>query len=219
MQKTEIVIVRHGESLANLNRIMIGQTDIDLSERGREQARLTAEFLRGEHFDAIYSSDLVRAYNTAVPNAEIHNLPIIKDEGLRETYVGDWEYVTFDHLVENDVERYKMWREHFGTMVFPGGESTYGSGMRFYDTVLKIAKENLGRRILITSHAGVLRAFWGVISGFSAEDMGDAFKFATNASASYLYFDGERFVPERYSVNEHLESVGFVVPGGIPTKQ
>ena len=81
-QSTEIVIIRHGESLANKERIMIGQSDYDLSDRGREQAAATAEFLKNEHFDAIYSSDLCRAYNTALPNAKLRGLEIITDEGL-----------------------------------------------------------------------------------------------------------------------------------------
>ena len=209
-QSTEIVIIRHGESLANKERIMIGQSDYDLSDRGREQAAATAEFLKNEHFDAIYSSDLCRAYNTALPNAKLRGLEIITDEGLRESYVGLWEERYFADLEDNESELMRSWRQSFGHMVFPGGESTYDSGMRFHDAVVRIAKANPGRRILIATHAGVIRAFWGIINSVSKDEMGEAFPFATNASCSYLSFDGERLIPGEYSVNAHLESIGFI---------
>ena len=213
MDRTEIIIVRHGESQGNAARIMLGHTDLDLTERGLEQANATAEFLKDTHIDVIYSSDLCRAYHTAEPHAKLRGLAILTDQGLRETYVGKWENVPFPTIAEDDAENYEHWRREFGTMEFPQGESTYGSGMRFYETVLKIARENLGKTVMIATHAGVLRAFWGIINGYDKKEMGDAFPFATNASCSYVTYDGERLVPGQYSVNSHLESIGFLTPG------
>ena len=212
--ETEIILIRHGESLANKTRYMIGQTDVDLSERGREQAAATAEFLKDEHIDAVYASDLLRAYNTALPNAERRGLTVITDVGLRETYVGDWENIPFETVRSEQAELYSKWCNDFGNMTFPNGESTYGSGMRFLDAVERIAAANLGKRIIIAAHAGVMRAFWGIISGFGADELGEAFQFPTNASCSYLRYDGERLVPEKYSVNAHLEKIGFLPATG-----
>ena len=209
-KNTEIVIIRHGESMANKDRILIGQTDYDLSDRGREQADATAEFLKDEHFDAIYSSDLCRAYNTALPNAKRRGMEIITDVDLRESHVGIWEDRYFAELEQTDGERLASWRQHFGDMVFPEGESTYGSGMRFHDAVVRIAKANLGRRILIAAHAGVIRAFWGIINSVPKSEIGDVYPFPSNASCSYVSFDGERLIPGEYSVNAHLEEIGFI---------
>ena len=86
MQNTRIILVRHGESLGNKNNLALGHTNLDLSPRGYEQVRATAEFLRDEKIDVIYSSDLLRAHNTAVPNAELHGLPINDCVKLRETF-------------------------------------------------------------------------------------------------------------------------------------
>ena len=208
--KTEIIIVRHGESLANATRVLIGQTDLDLTERGREQAAATAEFLRDVHIDAIYSSDLCRAYNTARPHAELRGLEIITDRGLRETHTGRWENTPYEVLEKTEGEHFEYWRTNFGEMLFPGGESTYGSGIRFYETVLRIAQANLGRRILIATHAGVIRAFWGILHGLTPVEMNTAHPYPTNASCSYVTYDGERLIPEKYSVNSHLESIGFI---------
>ena len=68
--QTKVVIIRHGQSIANAQGICLGHTDWDLTDLGREQARIAAEHLKNEKIDAIYSSDLIRAYNTALPHAE-----------------------------------------------------------------------------------------------------------------------------------------------------
>ena len=88
-KETKIIIIRHGESLANAKRIYLGHTDWDLSEKGKEQARQVAEYLSDEKIDVIYSSDLIRAYNTALPHAQRRGMKIIKSRGLREVYLGE----------------------------------------------------------------------------------------------------------------------------------
>ena len=67
--KTKIYFIRHGESLGNAARKILGHTDLDLSELGYRQAFATAEHLKDIHIDVIYSSDLMRAMHTAEPNA------------------------------------------------------------------------------------------------------------------------------------------------------
>ena len=81
MSECKFYLVRHGQSLGNLNRIYLGHTDVDLSELGYKQAEITAEHLRGVHFDSIYSSDLKRAHNTALPHARIRNIPVWDSSG------------------------------------------------------------------------------------------------------------------------------------------
>ena len=73
---TKIIIVRHGESLGNLNQIMLGHTNIDLAPRGYIQAEACAEYLKNEQIDVVYSSDLIRAYHTAEPHAQLRGLQI-----------------------------------------------------------------------------------------------------------------------------------------------
>ena len=139
--KTEIIIVRHGESLGNINRIMLGNTDLDMSLRGYKQAEACADFLAEETIDAIYSSDLIRAYNTAKPHAERHGLEIIKDERLREMHVGAWENRPFVEIAEEYPEMHREWRETYATIVFPGGESVAEAGKRFWAAVVDIAEK------------------------------------------------------------------------------
>ena len=80
---TRLVITRHGQSIANAEYRFAGHSDFDLSEIGKAQAELTSQYICAhEKIDVIYSSDLLRAYNTAVPTAKNLGLEIIPTEGF-----------------------------------------------------------------------------------------------------------------------------------------
>lgn len=211
MANTRIILVRHGESLGNMNNLALGHTDLDLSPRGYEQARATAEFLKNEKIDAIYSSDLKRAHNTAKANADLRGLSVIDSRELREIYLGKWEGRAIPDIIFEDSEAFNGgWRANFGIFKVPGGESVPEARDRFYAAVMKIAGENIGKTILIAAHAGVIRAFWAHISGILPENVAKECLYPTNASCSYLEFDGERLIPGKYSVDAHLAAVGVL---------
>ena len=211
MSKTTIILVRHGQSIGNLTKKFLGHTDLDLSELGYLQANATANALKDEKIDKIYSSDLIRAYNTAVPHSKIHNLPIITQKGLREAFVGEWEGLFFDEIVEKWGREVfiEQWSENFGTFTFPGGESIQAAGERFLNQILDICSENTGNTILICAHAAVILSFWGKISGISPDDLAAELLFPTNASYSICYYSNGVISPSEYSVDEHLREVGI----------
>ena len=89
---TRLILVRHGQSQANEKRNFAGQTDSPLTDLGKEQALLTAEYISENYkVDVVYASDLQRAYYTGQKIAEKCGVPIIKCQGLREIFVGEWE--------------------------------------------------------------------------------------------------------------------------------
>ena len=89
---TTVLLIRHGHSVTNQKGIFTGQTDVALSETGKRQAILTADFVFSNYrVDKIYSSDLTRAGCTAIPLAEKAEKEMIKDKNLSENYGGDWE--------------------------------------------------------------------------------------------------------------------------------
>ncbi len=211
MKKTEILFLRHGESLGNSLKIMTGQTDVDLSERGYLQAEAAAEFLAGQGIDVIYSSDLKRAYNTALKVSEKIGLPIITSKELREIFIGDFEGIKMEDLSAEVGESFaKYWTTDFGIYSFPNGESTLEAGERFYREVERIAKAEAGERILIATHAGVIRSFWGIMKNIPRAELGSAYMFASNASVSRVEYNGESFFEISYSENEHLKKIGFI---------
>lgn len=202
---TILYFIRHGESIGNAKREFLGQMDKDLSEFGYVQAERTADFLADTKFDVIYSSDLKRAYNTAVPNAKRRGMEIIPCKGLREMDAGIWEgWHIEDIIAKYPHEFIDEWRGNFGLARLPGGESTQEGAERFYNAVYDIAKNNEGKRILIAAHAAVIKGFWGKISNIAPENLAAAFDYPTNASVSVVYFDGEKLIPGTYSHDTHL---------------
>lgn len=202
---TRILVVRHGESIANSKHMAIGHTDWDLSERGYAQAERTAEFLANTHIDAVYSSDLMRAFNTAVPHAKARGLTVIPDRNLRELYLGAWEGFEAAWLLENEYERYGLgFRGKFFGFRFPEGDSVDERGEIFLSALYRIAKENRGKTVLVAGHSAALRSAWGRLCGICD---GEKLPFSDNASVSVLYFDGERLIPGEYSHSAHLAGV------------
>ena len=213
MATTEIYIVRHGESIANLQHRAAGHTDTPLSELGIKQAEVTAEALADIHFDRIYSSDLSRAYDTAIPHAKKRGLTVEKRVGLREIFLGEWEYLSVDEIVEKYGEEayYGGWRENFGTYVIPGGEGAVKCGKRIYAEIEKICTEHEGERILIVCHGAAIRTFCLEVMGVSPEKYAETLPYPSNASYTKVFYDGERFKILEFSVDGYLEEVGKTV--------
>ncbi len=209
--KTKIILIRHGQSVGNATKTILGHTDLDLSELGYKQAEVTANELKNEKIDLIYSSDLKRAYNTALFHANLRNLEVKTSQNLREVYLGAWEGQTIDSIIAKwgrkavEVD----WLSNFGIFSFPEGEKIMDAGRRFYNEVYKIASENPGNTILIASHAAVIRAFWSIISDIAPEDIAMKLPFASNASYSICYLENDKIIPFEYSIDKHLSEVGI----------
>ena len=204
-EKTTFYVIRHGESVGNLNRICLGHTDLDLTELGHKQAKCTADALSDVEISAIYSSDLIRAVHTAEPHALKRGLKITKSADFRELFFGDWENASVLMLKERFHEQFMIgWRQNFGTFTAPNGESVVEMAERMALGLEKIAKEYPGEKILVTSHAAAIRALWGKISGREPSEWADAYPFPTNASYSILEYNGDALVPVSYSNDEHL---------------
>lgn len=208
---TRLIFVRHGESRANELRTIAGHTDYPLTALGLEQAIQTADYLSIEQIDAVYSSDLSRAMETARPHAERRGLSVIPSTALRELYCGDWEGCRMDDLREREPHRYGVeFCTRFLTVEIPGGESIPDCARRFGAEVIRIAKAHEGQTVLIASHGGTIRIFWAMISGVPLEQANDKFPFPSNSSFSVAEFDGEHFTPVEYSHDSHLTNVTHV---------
>ena len=144
---TTIFLVRHGETDWNREGRRQGWADPPLNETGRAQARELAEQLRFTPFDAVYSSDLRRAHETALIVAQPHRVPVIADAGLREVDVGSWSGLTRAEIEERFPRRNR-----------PDGETRSEHLVRVLEAVERIARAHAGGRILLVSHGGTMRA-------------------------------------------------------------
>ena len=200
----KIILIRHGQSLGNANNLYLGHTNLDLSEKGIEQAEIAAQYFKDFDIEAIYSSDLLRAYNTALPHAKLHGLEIILSKDLREVFLGEWESLPLDKLKTDYYHEFEeVWHGEFGTSTPPGGESVLDASKRMYAALLKIAKSHDGI-VLVAAHGGVIRGFWCLASGLEPSEWARNFPFPTNASASFVAFDGEKLIPIKYSFDEYF---------------
>ena len=138
---TELLLVRHGETDWNAEGRLQGHTDRPLNEYGRRQARTLADELAGEDLDAIYSSDLARARETAEIVGARLGLPVVLECDLREKNWGNWEGLTPD--------------ERLGIELI--GESTEEHAARTLGALRRIAERHPGGRVLVVTHGGSLR--------------------------------------------------------------
>ena len=202
---TKLIIIRHGESEANELGLIAGWNDYKLTALGLEQAEETAAHLVAtQKIDAVCSSDLCRARVTAEACANKLGLTVQTYPELRETYCGEWEGITFVELEARDTEAYAEFKRVQLTYTIPGGENLWESGVRFYNKMLEIAKENEGKTVVVAAHGAVIRVFWALICGTPKEEATAKHAYASNASYSTVTFDGERFAPVEYSHDSHL---------------
>ena len=164
---TEFWVVRHGESTWNADGRYQGQADVPLSHSGILQAASLAERLTGQHFDAVYTSDLARAARTAEIVAErlTGAPPAQRDPGLREIDVGE-----LSGLVISEIrERYPDYLGALSTEPWstrrPGGESMEDLYARSGAAFGALRERHPGQRVLVFTHGGVVRVAVGLALG------------------------------------------------------
>lgn len=204
---TTLILVRHGESAANEKNVFAGHTDVELSDLGKKQAEKTAEYIAKNYtVDAIYSSDLKRAYETGACAAKKLGLSITPDTALREIYAGEWENVKYDDLQTRYKKDYDMWLTDIGNAVCTGGESVKELSARIRTRLTEIAKENDGKTVLVTTHATPIRVCQCAWEGRSSEEMKDV-PWVTNASVTIAEYDKGVWTMKEVGRNAHLEDM------------
>ncbi|MBE6577296.1 MAG: histidine phosphatase family protein [Ruminococcaceae bacterium] len=201
---TRLIITRHGQSIANAEYRFAGHSDFDLSETGHKQAELAAEYIsKNFKIDCIYSSDLLRAYNTALPTAKALGLKVIPTTALREIYAGEWEGRTTADLAVEFPEDFGVWRNDYAHSRCTGGESTAEVYERAYAAVCEIASKHDGQTVMLSTHATVVRALCARALGLSADQTGEI-PFTHNASINLFNFENGTLTPESFNIIEHL---------------
>ncbi len=147
---TTILLARHGETDWNREHRVQGHTDRPLNDTGRAQALVLAESLAGETLDAVYASDLSRAFDTARAVADPRGLPVTTLRELREKNFGSWEGQTDNEILLRfpDV-RSGPWGD---------GETNEEMAGRVVAALRTIAERHPGAQVLVVSHGGPLRA-------------------------------------------------------------
>jgi len=161
--------VRHGESTYNLEGRLQGQSDEPhLSPLGRKHAQALVAALRQLEIDAIYSSPLTRAMETARPLAEALQLPIKSDDRLKEIHIGVFQGTLAAELADRFPQDAARWRSQDPDFRIPGGESRRDLMLRAqaaFDEILASGH----RQVVVVAHGGVLAAAFKSLIGVPAE--------------------------------------------------
>lgn len=156
MDATRIIAIRHGETAWNVDSRLQGHLDIPLNDVGLWQARQAALALADEPIDAIYSSDLQRAWVTARAIAETTQAPLTAHQGLRERSFGVLQGHTFEELEAKEPEQAYRWRKRDPAFSPEGGESLIALRERITTTTYALAAQHVGGQIVLVAHGGVL---------------------------------------------------------------
>jgi broad specificity phosphatase PhoE len=165
---TTIYLARHGESDWNAANRFQGHSDRPLTDLGREQAQALGGLVAAENVEAIYSSPLKRALETARIVAVRSGLEVVEDEDLREVDTGSWSGLSRAEVQERFPEGFDRWTS--GGAGWEDGESYEEMAERVLAAVNRIAGAHPGGRVLIVSHGGPIRAIQGAANGMDIDE-------------------------------------------------
>lgn len=157
-----LVLVRHGQSLWNLQNRFTGWVDVPLTEQGEEEARLAGERLVGMEFDVAYTSALTRAQETLRLIMETMGvqIPVIRDQALNERHYGDLQGLNKDDMRKKfGEEQVKLWRRSYDVPP-PNGEALKDTAARtlpFYERAI-LGDIRQGKNVLVVAHGNSNRS-------------------------------------------------------------
>lgn len=157
---TKLLLVRHGETLHNRQRIFQGQSGAGLTDLGRKQAGLLAERLArmGARWDALYTSDLERARETADLVGQALGLRAAPDAGLREVALGGWEGLHETQVKARFPEEWAAWRRG-EDIPRGGGERLSDVSARMAETMERLGALHDGGAVIAVSHGAAIKSF------------------------------------------------------------
>jgi len=202
-----IFLVRHGETDWNRARRFQGRSDIPLNEEGKNQARALALALKGEIFTALYTSPLLRAYETARLIGVFHpSAPLFTEAGLMEMDLGDFEGMEGRHWAEQYPDLRKSWQENPASVKIPGGESLAEVQARALEALGRILQpyHQDSCSLLICSHNFVTLTILCHTLGIPLNRFRELRQ--ETAAFSILCRQGNRFYAEVVNERSHLQT-------------
>ena len=183
-EKTRLVLIRHGETLANAQHLLQGASDGPLTVQGEQQSKQLGQHLRSFPIDHIFSSDLIRAIKTAEAIAEHHKAVIEITPLIREWDCGVWDGRTAKEFLEMLANSGKS----ISAFEPEGGETLTEVRIRAVKFLDRILAHDRGKTVAVCSHGDFMRMFVGCLLNLDI-DQASLFYFG-NASYSLFEFDG-----------------------------
>jgi probable phosphoglycerate mutase len=169
MKKTEIIFIRHGETEWNSQQRMQGHSNSDLSSVGQAQIQALGQWMKNVPFDHIYSSDSLRAKQTAEAITQFSGHELKIDLRLREKNLGVFEGLTSEEARERHPEVFSLFKTAGSKYVIDEGESTQQLQDRALEIVDEIRIKHPKERVLLVTHGGLIRVVMKHSLGLSLE--------------------------------------------------
>ena len=169
MKKTEIILIRHGETEWNSQQRMQGHSNSDLSSVGQAQIQALGQWMKNVPFDHIYSSDSLRAKQTAEAITQFSGHELQFDQRLREKNLGVFEGLTSEEARERHPEVFRLFKTAGSKYVIDEGESTQQLQDRALEIVDEIRIKHPEERVLLVTHGGFIRVVMKHSLGLSLE--------------------------------------------------
>ncbi len=202
-QATRVLAIRHGETAWNVDGRIQGQLDVPLNDMGRWQVHRLALAVADEDIAAIYSSDLLRAMETAEAVARGCGQAIVTDPGLRERGFGEFEGLSYADINQRWPEMAERWRRRDPSFGAPGGETLNDFFARSVATASRLAALHPGQTIAIVSHGGVMDCLYRAASRL-ALDAPRSWSLG-NAAINRLLYTPQGFTLVGWSDAHHLD--------------
>jgi broad specificity phosphatase PhoE len=201
---TELILARHGETEWNVGKIFRGRADVNLDAVGVKQADLLGKYLGNCRLEAVYSSPLKRALDTATIVARYQKVGVHTAEDIIDLDYGEWQ-----SLSEQQVERLypallKEWHNSPHKARIPGGESLEDVRGRVIELVNDVLSRHQGR-ILLVSHRVVLKVLICYLLGLDDSHFWNISQDVCGITV-FNYVDG-RFVLTRHNDTSHLREL------------
>jgi probable phosphoglycerate mutase len=169
---TELLFIRHGETDWNRQQRFQGQIDVPLNAVGHAQAQRLAARLADEPHEGLFSSDLLRARETAAPVAVAWKMGApVALTGFREQNFGVLEGLDVPTIKKRHPDLWLHWLEHRADFALPGGESLRQFHARVLGAVRELADTYAGQRLAVVTHGGVLDMLWRSAQGLPLDGL------------------------------------------------
>lgn len=202
--KTIIYLVRHTQTIGNVQKRLTGRSDYELTVEGKIFVHKLTERLKEVRFERAYSSGSNRTLKTILPLAELNKLQIIQEDDLDEMYFGIYDGWTWEEVNKVNPKIDKLHKEKNEIMEIPEQETTKQVAERMYKEIEKIAKDNQGKTILICSHGVAIEAFIRKVKNQSfLEEVEE--NSQKNTSVNILVYDDGKFTVKLLNDISHIK--------------
>jgi broad specificity phosphatase PhoE len=204
-----VILVRHGQTDWNEGGIFRGKIDVKLNPNGIRQAEIIGEVLKDVHLDAVYSSPLSRAFDTATAIARYHSLTVETCDAIYDIDFGEWQGLERSEVESRYPEIFQVWESRPEKVAIPNAETLSEVRQRLVAGLNEVLSRHPEGTVVIVSHGLTNKVLLCAVLGLDnshfwkvKQDNGAINIFKYSAQGSKVFLMNE---------TSHLQSIGEIV--------